>query len=704
MSAPVIASILLILCLLIAGCAYWSKMKKSALLTTSFPFLKTKLRKLQKDELQAIEQYLNKLDSPSGSSHAPMPVAQHRLMPQGDCVYPLVHAITRYELTTDDPNKRRYYLDNIEVHLPVFWEQYIADDNQLEVIKTHSIPLVISINGHSLVDAAHEDLLPPPDSTSSASIRQTESEKVELQGVRKETQLEYQLSQQGGIRESIVIVVALLMLYASLMSPNALMPWLLTVATGLIAWGIWRLYSRPSERDLKEIHCIRGIPKRWGLFGESNVGQINNVSLGTLDLIYPAHWQNYIQKDLGHKTDIEMYLSRHVVRQGRFLSLHDEVKNFPLQRWGRNIVLLGGALLTLTLLLTTQPLSIPFKLSSAWLHGTHSVDVNSVKSLAALPLHVGDTLNIQGTGMCRVPASYQDGVRYPFMPFDCSAIYWSNATPMSAPASDIVDNAAALLATVNRQLNANNEDQKVNPGLASAIQKSGMILLDDFADIVLRTEDLCAQQSECTRLKNSLVNLGNSKSWSALLKKAQNGGLDGVNVLLRPASAQLLSNIVNSAVSSFYYRETHQAAQSLTATPPGGFLIISDEGKQLVNHPQPAISLYDYTAIDQWRELESLSQQLLATPFKASGVITELSTDANGTRHIMLHSEPDGLTLWRYILTCALLLAVTLIIIVNALMFMFRIQKSMNRIPEIQRYYDQCINHNIMPFDTAPRR
>ncbi|MDN6682333.1 MAG: intracellular growth attenuator family protein, partial [Enterobacterales bacterium] len=130
----------------------------------------------------------------------------------------------------------------------------------------------------------------------------------------------------------------------------------------------------------------------------------------------------------------------------------------------------------------------------------------------------------------------------------------------------------------------------------------------------------------------------------------------------------------------------------------------SDEGKQLVNHPQPAISLYDYTAIDQWRELESLSQQLLMTPFKASGVITELSTDANGTRHIMLHSEPDGLTLWRYILTCALLLAVTLIIIVNALMFMFRIQKSMNRIPEIQRYYDQCINHSIMPFDTAPRR
>ena len=131
MRAPVIASILLILCLLIAGCAYWSKMKKSALLRTSFPLLKTKLRKLQKAELQASEHYLNKLESPSGSSHAPKHVAQHRLMPHGDRVYPRVHAITRYELTTDDPNKRRYYLDNIEVPLPGFWEQYKADESSL---------------------------------------------------------------------------------------------------------------------------------------------------------------------------------------------------------------------------------------------------------------------------------------------------------------------------------------------------------------------------------------------------------------------------------------------------------------------------------------------------------------------------------------------------------------------------------------------
>ncbi|MCW7022479.1 intracellular growth attenuator family protein [Escherichia coli] len=45
-------------------------------------------------------------------------------------------------------------------------------------------------------------------------------------------------------------------------------------------------------------------------------------------MVYPAHWQPYIAQDLGQQTDIDIYLDRHVVRQGRYLSLHDEVKTF----------------------------------------------------------------------------------------------------------------------------------------------------------------------------------------------------------------------------------------------------------------------------------------------------------------------------------------------------------------------------------------
>ncbi len=708
MSASVIALIILIPCLLAVGCLYWISMKRSALLTSSFPFRKAKQRKLSADELYAIERYLESL-SPQATSRAAgttqLSPLYHRLSPQGDRVYPLTHTITRYGLSVDDPNYRRYYLDNLEIHLPPFWEQFIADENRLEVIKTHSIPLVISINGHSLTEYTREEMPRFSDDSAQASIRPAESEQIELTGVRKETYLEHQLTQRTGIRESVILVAAMLLLYLSLFSPEALVPWLLALAAGLVIWGVWRLYSAPAEQTLKEVHCLRGIPKRWGLFGDSNVGKINNVSLGTIDLIYPAHWQNYIQHDLGQNTDIEMYLNRHVVRQGRFLSLHDEVKHFPLQRWGHNAVLACGATLILTLLLTTLPLSIPFKLSAAWIHGTHDLSVTDVKTLSALPLRVGDTLDIQGSGMCRVPAVYQEGKSYPFMPFDCSEIYWNTAAPLAVPSSDVIDNASALLASVNRQMNpGSGTEQKVNPQLASAIQKSGMLLLDDFGDIVLRAEDLCGQQqAECGRLKNALLNLGNSTSWDTLVKKAESGKLDGVNVLLRPASAQQLSDIVNSAVSSFYYRETRQAAQSLAVTPPNGFLIVSDEGKPLVNHAQPSVSLYDYNSIDQWRELENLSRQLLVTPFTARGVITDISTDANGTRHIVLHSEPDIMTLWRYAGTCLLIMVVVAIVVVNLGLLLMRLQKNMRRIPAIQHYYDRCINPSFSSFDLSPR-
>lgn len=73
---------------------------------------------------------------------------------------------------------------------------------------------------------------------------------------------------------------------------------------------------RPGKNPPAEIHCLRGTPRRWGLFGENDQEQINNISLGIIDLVYPAHWQPYIAQDLGQQTDIDIYLDRHVVRQG----------------------------------------------------------------------------------------------------------------------------------------------------------------------------------------------------------------------------------------------------------------------------------------------------------------------------------------------------------------------------------------------------
>lgn len=688
-------------CSILAGMGFWYAMRHRPPLAKPLPFISPPCRKLSPQEREAVDKYVAALEKQLST-----PVTTHKrsaserltLTAQSNNVYPVTRAITRYGLSTDDPHKWRYYLDEVEVHLPPLWEQYITDENYVELIRTQSIPLVISLNGHSLVDYAVDQqslpVLMRPVSTN-ASIRKAETENVELLQVRKETPEEYRLSRPDGTREAVTISLAFLLFFFSLLVPATLMIWLVLTGTLMIGASLWLLYRIPGERGLRDIHCLRGAPKRWGLFSESNQEQ-SNITLGIIDLAYPPHWQPYVAHDLGQVTDVEIYLNRQVVRQGRFLSLQDEVKNFPIQRWRKNVVLACGSLLVLTLLVTWIPLTMPIKLSLAWARGTDSLEVSSVDKLSNVALNIGDNLKVSGTGMCSVPDNYQSNRSYAYMPFDCSAIYWNNATPLPQPQSDIIDKAAALLETTTKQLHPEtNTDPKLNPQLASAIQKSGMILLDDFSDLVMKTQDLCNQPQDCMRLKNALVNLGNAKDWEALMHRADSGQLNGMNVLLRPVSAEALENLVNTATSTFFFRETRRAAENLNSPPPGGFLIVSDEGRQLVNQPQPTVSLFDLDPPSQWRELQRLSTVLLHTPFSASGIITSISTDANGTRHIVLHNEPDAMAQWRYLGTVLLLLMLLTCGIINGLLALRRMHRNRQRMIDIQQYYEKCFNHNL---------
>ena len=105
-----------------------------------------------------------------------------------------------------------------------------------------------------------------------------------------------------------------------------MLPWLAGTACLLAAWGCWQLFRSPREKELQDVHCLNGTPQCLGLFGESNQSRLGNISLGNIDLIYPPHWQPYIGHDLGKKTDVDIYQNRQVVRQGKYLSLHNEVK------------------------------------------------------------------------------------------------------------------------------------------------------------------------------------------------------------------------------------------------------------------------------------------------------------------------------------------------------------------------------------------
>ncbi len=667
-------------------------------------FASATTRKLTAEEQSAVENYLDSLSRiqqlpVSGASAPPVSLS---LNAQSSTVMAVTRSITRYGITTDDPNKWRYFLDSVEVHLPPFWEQYINDENSVELIYTSSLPLVISLNGHTLneyMQEAHGYALERPASTET-SIRGEESEQIELLNIRQQTREEYALSRPDGLREALLIVASFLFMFFCLIAPDVFLPWLTGGAILLLAAGLWGLFAPPMKSMRREIHCLRGTPKRWGLFGENNLEQINNISLGIIDLIYPRHWQPWITQDLGQQTNIDIYLDRHVVRQGRFLSLHDEVKNFPLQHWLRSTVIAAGALLVVIMLYATVPLEMPFKFTLSWLKGAQTVEATSVKQLAEKSVRTGDTLRIQGSGMCNIHPNGNWGSRTssPFMPFDCSQIVWNDAPPLPLPESETVNNATALMQAMNQQLHPGpDEITRVSPALRSAIQKSGMVLLDDFADIVLKTQQLCAAADECVRLKNALVNLGNTKDWETLTKRASAGRLDGVNVLLRPVSAESLENMVTTTAAPFVTRETSRAAQALNSPAPGGFLISSDEGSDLVNQPYPPVTLYDYPAHEQWEEFQRLAEMLMHTPFTAEGIVTKIYTDANGTQHISLHRMPDRAGLWRYLATTLLMLTMIVCAVYNGVQAIRRYQRNRSRLAKIHDYYDSCLNPVLIP-------
>lgn len=707
MSTVVETLILLCAVLLIAGFGLRFALQRRRLASSSMHFSKPNQRKLTQQERDAVEKYFRQNDplSQTPMTHRSNLVLQRdklALTAKSENVYSVTRAITRYGLASDDPNKWRYFLETTEIHLPLFWEQFIAQENHVELIKTQTIPLVISLNGHSLVDHIYDRasvtsavIATPPQN---ASIRPEENDHVELLSVRHETREEHQLTQSRGLREAFALSLILILIFATLVGPPAILPWMSAVIVLLALWVGWRMMSEKLGRNRKEIHCLRGMPKRWGLFGESKQGDISNISLGVVDLVYPPHWQPFISRELGQKTDIDVYLNSQVVRQGRYLSLHDEVKYFPLQRWGRNLIYTLVSLILLLVMLTYIPLSLPLKLSVAWLQGAQSTQVNSVAALEKTPLRVGDTLKVQGNGMCYVPPRLSAANSSPFMPFDCSAVYWNEAAPLPMPESETIEAADDLLATVRTQLHpgSNGVEQTLNPQLATAIEKSGMILLDDFSDIVLKTEALCSNSEDCVRLKNALVNLGNADNWVTLVKRAKSGALKGMNVLLRPVSADSLNELVNTATTAFYSHETLRAAEALNSPPPGGFLISNDEGKQLVPEVKPPVSLLAYNPLEQWKQLQTLSSMLLHTPFSAQGIITNISIDANGTRHISLHSEPDISTLWRYLGTTILLVIVVATLIVNVALLIKRRLNDKLRMEKILAYYSNCFNPTLI--------
>ena len=703
--------LLLIIFIALSGVGFYQwfirwRAKNNQSQTSHLPFVHNSTRKLSTDETQAISEYLEYLEKVRKEGNKSGNFLKSSLMPYSDNVYASNSPIMSLPSPDDTENIKRYYIDGIEIYLEPEWIEYIENTNQVEIVKTQTIPLAISLNGHKLTDFV-QSKRPTSDTATAPQLKhpapkdKENSDNVELIRLRKETTAEYNLKPKKKVYESLIIALSYIILFFSLISSTEILPWLVALAILLLSIGIWRMFRSELKQTQYNIHCLRGIPKRWGLFGESDNGQLTNISIGAIDLIYPPHWQPYVGYDLDHKTNIDIYLNRYVVKQGKFLSLHNESVNFPLFHWGKNLVLALSSLLVIILLLTSIPMKRPLELSLALLDGSKNINVTTPEQLKASQLEIGDHLTVQGSGMCSIPAIYRSDILYPFMPFDCTEMYWGSANLPSLPSSEVIDNAIALLDTMNYQLNPlNNQAIKNNPDLARTAERAGMTVVPDFSDIVLKTENLCKDSGDCRRLKASLLILSNEKDWDELVEKSQVHSLKDTDVFLRPVAADTLRSQVNSIVSSFFYSQTHQAAQALYNKPKGGFYIRNDDDeKQMVDgdeikdltHPNiPLDTLYDNTAIKQWFELQRLSNKLLNAHFSSSGIVIDIQPIENGTIKISLHSESSLVSFWRYVGSSMLFIIMSLSLIYNITLLIIRLRKNAHRTEKIQAYYDRC--------------
>ncbi|AOM41848.1 IgaA/UmoB family intracellular growth attenuator [Xenorhabdus hominickii] len=648
-------------------------------------------RKLNSDEYQTIEFYLKDvypLMKRSGRYWSGYPV----LPIKNGNVYIINNTITRFSAAIDESSNWHYYVDETEMHLPALFEPFIKQQNTIEIVQTTLMPLVIALNGHSLKDypqglSAKRIMA----KTGQASIQKNGNSSANLLNLRKETLEEHRLRHSTGLQEGILMCIGLSLWLIALFLPIPILSWLIPASFLFILGSFWSHFRLPPDRKLENIHCFSGIPKRWGVFSEFEPEQRKNISLGGIDLIYPTHWEPYVTHDLDQNTDIDMYTNCHVVRQGRYLSLHEEEKHYPYQRYRKNLILVVFSVIAMLLLYFYQPVSLSMRLGFAWLHGSNTKVITSVNELRNMSLKEGDVLKVKGIGMCYVPpnAIPEENITI-FSAFNCIGIYWNSETPLPMMESDIVEHAAALITTVNEQLHPIDSSRKINPSLNEAIVKSGMTLLNNFSQIILKTHKLCRDDAGCDRLKSALVNLSNAKGWNELLKDAESGKLDGTKVLLRSVSADALEKLVDVTTTSFIQREVIKVTTVINSPSPGGVLLLSDEDRALVEYPLRTINIYDNTALDQWRELQRTPDMLMRTPFETRGIVTALSEDANGTLRIMLHSEPVSTTLIRYLVSCLLLAILLVTFILNIIILIKKRYKNQRRLQHITQYYDSC--------------
>ncbi|HEQ1859274.1 TPA: intracellular growth attenuator family protein [Providencia alcalifaciens] len=646
-------------------------------------------KKMIESDFQTITQYLN--HSASKNLHSPAQAAWQ--IRKNATVATICNAITRFNLRQEQGQDWRYFIDTIEVQLPSQLEPFLQRQNVMEIVETDHLPLIVALNSHSLKEFSYEWEVTSeePKAQPEADIHEGEPNTIQLLKMRKESKEEHRLHNSSGWLGAIVVSLSFFIGYLTIVSIPIFQGWGLTLAAVVFILGMFLLFRlRLFPKPYQDVQCIYGQAKRWELYGELDKKYSSTISIGGVDLHYPSYWLPYLKYELGHPTNIDLYSTGEVLRYGRCLSIHEEERYYPYKRFKKNVLMFFSALLVLAMVFSYQSISLPVKLGFAWIEGAKKVSVVDPSDLTARKIRVGDTLSAKGMGMCYRPPNLNDANQALFVPFDCSGVYWNNINLITEPQSEVVNRAIDLLNSVKNQLHPDKDAPGINPRLQREIMKSGMNIIFDFSEIILKTNSLCDQKDYCIKLKSALSNLGGSvDDWPVLVSKASSGKLSGAHVLLRAGSADALENLVEDTTYDFIKKELDKEVRKLNSPPPGGVLLISDENRPLVDL-MPVSSLSEMNQVQRWYELKRLSSILINTPFDVEGVVTNVSTDANGTLQVVIHERLDEDVLSEYVCRSMLVFFLMICTVVNGTLIIIRVLNNKRRLRKITEYYDKC--------------
>lgn len=650
-------------------------------------------------------------------------------------VYQVAGAIRRHGLTANGNTTWHHVIDDLEVTPFPDWDALIEEDNRVEVVLAKKIALPISINGVSLMEAlaerartgrVQEQLREGELGTVlEAPSAQDTSRVVTITASRTETLEEARLRYEGNGSgwACLMWLCCLGIAIASLLSAQA-QPWLAVPAViGAIGSG-WMLRQRLARPKLNsaEIRSLRG-PFRFDIASiENGTGStiaIGNPQVGELAVTYPKHWLAYLAQHSdayqNRVCDIDIDLKNQQVVRHERLSIYDELRRFPVPRWGRHLVMVLGASITLVFsLILARPLDSAVERAVRVLRHPEAFKATTPGALLAQQPQIGDQLSLTGTITC-LPSDDDDADRAVIHAaytgdegsYGCRRLGWypDGAESVLPAQSDDLQSLSGLARKIASSMPTSNAPPR--PLVAdSDIGAMAMLMqrmtenlmapvLPDFNAHVLEVDRICSpsDSAECSELRNSLAALGDHEDdWSGLLADAKAGKLTD-SIRVATDDARILTPQLRSAVAQASERAGLVRFRGISAQQPPMLLLQMDDrdgdGLSLPAAstspsgeavPGPASTSFD----------DALAK-LINQPFKLQGTITAIGKNAQGVPEWRIHASAEPPTILARVAPLMLGLFALAMLVLHAVALQRQWSRQKKHAEEVKRYVEQML-------------